>query len=344
MSTFEALLATQYPNSQLDIQAYWQPNIDPVESTLHISPLLHYDLLRLDGPDSRKFLQGQTSCDWRQISAEQAARGSYCNLKGRVISSFVGAMPTEDCALLRMSADLCTNTQDLLGKYIVFSKSKIANIRRQHHVIGLWGPAARAQLEQVFGHSPEGELTSWSDGPDTVVIQADAEGHRFECWLSDARASELWPTLSAGAAIESAGRWEALNIRAGIADVCALTQDMFIPQQLNYQLTGALNFKKGCYTGQEVVARMQYRGKLKRRMYAATLACDAAVAAGTELFTDDDAASIGNVVSMHYENGNAVLLAVLSLSALNAPIHLAGQTHALELLTLPYPLPDIDEV
>ena len=341
MSSFEAQLATHYPNSQIDAQNYWQPGTAEPNSALNISPLLHYDLLRLDGPDSRKFLQGQTSCDWQQISETRSSRGAYCNLKGRVISSFVGATPNDDCALLRMAADLCDSTRVLLNKYIVFSKAKISETRRQHHVIGLWGDDAHARITAVFGHCPDTELATYSDGADAVVVQLDADGKRFECWLSDQRARELWPSLSSGASVVSAGRWEADNIRAGLADICAATQDLFIPQQLNYQLTGALNFKKGCYTGQEVVARMQYRGKLKRRLYAATLVSNTPAAPGSELFAGDNDQSIGNVVSMYCENGEALLSAVLSVAALDQPIHLADHPASLTLLTLPYPLPEL---
>ncbi|WP_272994122.1 MULTISPECIES: YgfZ/GcvT domain-containing protein [Spongiibacter] len=343
MSTFEAQLATHYPDSLIDAQSYWQPGTEEPGSALNISPLLHYDFLRLDGPDSRKFLQGQTSCDWQQITAEQASRGAYCNLKGRVVSSFVGAMPSEDCALLRMSADLCESTRLLLNKYIVFSKASISETRRQHHVIALWGDDAQSKISAVFGKCPQGELSGVVTAPDTVVIQSDHDGKRFECWLSDERACELWPALSEGASVVPGGRWEAENIRAGIADVCAATQDMFVPQQLNYQLTGALNFKKGCYTGQEVVARMQYRGKLKRRLYAATVNRDTPATPGSELFADDEASSIGNVVSMYSENGQALVSAVLSINALDKAIHLAGETQPLSLLKLPYPLPEIGE-
>ena len=289
------------------------------------------------------FCKDKPVATWQQITTEQASRGAYCNLKGRVVSSFVGAMPSDDCALLRMSADLCDSTRLLLNKYIVFSKAKISETHRQHHVIALWGDDAQSRISALFGKCPQGELSSVANNPDTVIIQTDSEGKHFECWLSDERACELWPTLSEGASVVNAGRWEAENIRTGIADVCTATQDMFVPQQLNYQLTGALNFNKGCYTGQEVVARMQYRGKLKRRLYAATLACDTPAAPGSELFVGDESSSIGNVVSMYCENGQAFVSAVLSLSALDKPIHLAGQTQSLSLLELPYPLPEIGE-
>ncbi|WP_372864920.1 folate-binding protein YgfZ [Spongiibacter sp.] len=342
MSIFEQLLNTQFPDHSIDNQGFWQSGAACAASELAVSPLLHYDFLRLDGADSRKFLQGQTSCDWQQINAEQASRGACCNIKGRVLSSFIGLLPSDDCALLRMRSDICESSRALLNKYIVFSKANISSQARQHHVIGVKGSAAKARLQQLFGGVPAGPLAAYSPSPDTVILQLDSDGQRFECWLSDAQAAAQWPALSNAATIINGNNWEKDCIRAGTADVCAAIQDQFLPQQLNYQLTGAINFKKGCYTGQEVVARMQYRGKLKRRLYAAELDGPVNATPGSELFVDDETQSIGNIVAIQAEGTHSVLLAVLSVTALSGSIHTADSAQALRLIDLPYALPELN--
>jgi len=123
--------------------------------------------------------------------------------------------------------------------------------------------------------------------------------------------------------------------------VHAATQDLFLPQQLNYQLVGAVNFKKGCYTGQEVVARIQYRGKLKRRLYAAKVDAFINESDATELFGDGDTQSIGKLVSLYNADDHSILLAVLAVDAVNSPIFTADGKHRVTLLPLPYELPDL---
>ncbi len=342
MSTFEQLLSSLFSSQHLDPQGYWQSGLLEGPSELSVSPLLHYDFLRLDGADSGKFLQGQTTCDWAQISNQQASLGAYCNIKGRVLSSFIGLMPSDHCALLRMRADICQSSRELLNKYIVFSKAEIASHPRQHHVIGVKGALAKSHLRKLFGGVPTSALAAYCADDDSVIVQLDDHGLRYECWLSDSRASELWPALSETASIINGNDWERDCILAGSAEICAATQNLFLPQQLNYQLTGAVNFKKGCYTGQEVVARMQYRGKLKRRMYAAKLDGPVSATPGSELFVDDETQSIGNIVAIQAEGTRSVLLAVLSVTALSGSIHTADSTQALRLIDLPYALPELN--
>ena len=341
MSTFEALLTTQFPHSQLENSSFWKNGSQAISSEDWVSPLFHYDFLRVDGPDSSTFLQGQTSCDWRGITSAQASRGSYCNIKGRVLSSFIGVTPSETRCLLRMRADICASSRSLLQKYIVFSKAEICREPRRHYAIGVAGPRATQRLEHIFGDTPKGLLQSLTIDPDTIIVQLDEEGERYECWLSNERATALWPKLSHAVLVCDSTYWERDNILQGIADVSAATQDLFLPQQLNYQLTGAVNFKKGCYTGQEVIARIQYRGKLKRRLYPAKVNTVIAENEGSELFTEDHQQSIGNIVSLHRSNDQSVLLAVLTIDAIDKPIYTAEGKHVLTLLPSPYSLPEI---
>lgn len=341
MSTFEALLNSQFPQGLITPEGFWRSGEGLSPDDDWVSPLLQYDFMRIDGPDSATFLQGQTTCDWRQISATQASRGSYCNIKGRVLSSFIGLQPHEALAMLRMRGDICASTRALLQKYIVFSKAEICPQERRHWAIGVAGKQARVRLERVFGSAPQGHLQSVSLDADVQIIQLDEAGERFECWLSGTAAGQYWNPLCESATVCDSHYWERDNILAGIAEICAATQDQFLPQQLNYQLTGAVNFKKGCYTGQEVVARIQYRGKLKRRLYAARIDSSLDSPLAGELVSPTSEQSIGNIVSAFRGADHSLVLAVLTIDALEQPIFNAGSETPLHLLALPYELPEI---
>lgn len=347
MNEFWQHLSDTYPDSRIN-RGYWQLNEQTSNGQLstdklQISPLSQYSFLAIEGPDSSKFLQGQTTCDWRAISTEQASLGSYCSIKGRMVISFLAGMASPESALLRLHADTADNGRDTLGKYIVFSKAKIRNAGAERVAIGINGKMARQRLMTVFDTLPSQAMAQVSSDKG-IIVQLDDAGERFEYWGLCAQAIALWQQLSSTAEVCSANYWEALNIGAGIGEVCANSQDMFIPQMLNYQVIGGVSFSKGCYTGQEVVARMQYRGKLKRRLYKAEVAGLARdYPAGTELYSGDNGQSIGNLVSMVNGDTSSTLLAVLTAEAVtDGNIHFADSSAVLSIKELPYPVPSKD--
>lgn len=337
MDQFQNSLKQQFPASQITNQGFWQSgaDINSDAADLAITPLSQYSLLSVVGPDGHKFLQGQTTCDWNKITPYQAGLGSYCNIKGRVVSSFLGFVTAEEHIQLRLRGDILDSSREILSKYIVFSKAKLHVNHEQLIGLGVFGAEARQALTQFSDTLPESRWQSVTNNGITF-IQTDDEGQRFECWATEDQALALWDALSKSAAVADSDRWEQTNIEAGIAEVCAATQDTFLPQMLNYQRVGAVSFTKGCYTGQEIVARMEYRGKLKRRMYRASFG-DAAPAPGADLFQGDGSQSIGNVVSAVNTKSGSVLLAVLTEEAVAAAdIHLAESTSRLKIEGLPY--------
>lgn len=347
MNTFWEFLAVQYPESTLSTGHYWKVASSPSAelSDCNISALSQYGFLAIEGPDSSKFLQGQTTCDWRKIDTENAALGSYCNIKGRMVMSFIAGMRSNDNVLLRLHANTAESACATLAKYIVFSKAKIRDATSEYVTIGISGKNARSQLIQHIGMAPTALMKQVTDGQ-TVLVQLDDEGERFECWTLAESAIELWAKLCTNATAIDSTHWEAQNIAAGLGEICAATQDTFIPQMLNYQLIGGVSFNKGCYTGQEVVARMQYRGKLKRRLYRATLAQSDGTFShvpGTDLYSGDQTQSIGNLVSAVENNGKVELLAVLTEDSVAANnIHFADESICLTILDLPYALPSAE--
>ncbi|MFT4917934.1 MAG: folate-binding protein YgfZ [Zhongshania aliphaticivorans] len=345
MNAFWQHISKTYPDSYFSA-CYWQADHQDSkprpsgERGLQLSPLSQYGFLAIEGPDCSKFLQGQTTCDWRAISTEQASLGSYCNIKGRMVISFIAGMASPEAALLRLHADTAESGRDTLGKYIVFSKAKIRNASDERVAIGISGKSARQDLQAIFNELPSKAMAQISCDKG-IIVQLDEAGERFEYWGLCEHAISIWQQLSPTADICSADYWEALNIAAGIGEVCASSQDMFIPQMLNYQVIGGVSFSKGCYTGQEVVARMQYRGKLKRRLYKATLpASGLNYPPGTELFGGEAQQSIGNLVSMVSGDQKCELLAVLTEDAVaSGEIHFANSSALLSVAELPYAIP-----
>ncbi len=264
------------------------------------APLSGEALLHIEGPDSLTFLQGQTTCDTREVTSEQAQLGVYCSPKGRVVCDFLLGQLAPEHVALRMRRDIVNASAAVFGKYIVFSKADLNAERDDWQVFGLWGKDAAAAVATVFGGSPQGHLQVHArDG--LCVTQLDAQGQRFECWLHTEVAASSMQQLQTNAELQVEAAWQALDVAAGIARIESPTVEEFVPQVLNYDLTGHISFTKGCYTGQEVVARLHYLGKSKRRTYLARMS--ELAAPGTAVFAAANDRSIGEVINCIAVNG-----------------------------------------
>lgn len=261
-----------------------------------ISPLTHYGFLAIDGPDTSKFLQGQTTCNISEVNGSHGKRGACCSPKGRVISSFLLGSAGEENFILRMRRKLVDITESALSKYIVFSKAKQTNTSDEYIAIGLSGTKSSGTIGRIFGRVPNEKLGTIVKG-ENIAVQLDEEGNCFECWMKIDTLEELWSQLAAGFTLQGSKTWELLTIRLGLGEVDCETTESFIPQMLNYHTTGAISFTKGCYTGQEVVARMQYKGKLKKHMYHIYLDKDL-LRPGDDLYSEKGQQSIGKIVNI----------------------------------------------
>lgn len=291
-----------------------------------------HGFLSLVGPDSAKFLQGQTTCDLDKVDQNHATLGAYCTPKGRMISSFLVASPVENTIHLRMRRDICESTLAVLSKYIVFSKAEISDTSENLTAIGFYGTESAKWLQEIFGELPSQQYAAKTlDGK--TLIQLDQAGEQFELWLN---AESLSSVLDSCPITEAPlDPWIETNIAAGIGEVCAATQEEFIPQMLNMDITGAVSFSKGCYTGQEVVARMHYRGKSKRRQYAASFNEEQTVFEGAEVRLEKDSQAVGHVV---LATDKAVLLVLTEEAAQQTQLLLGDKTVGLSFKTLPYSL------
>ncbi|MFC1578815.1 YgfZ/GcvT domain-containing protein [Pseudomonadota bacterium] len=303
-------------------------------------------LLHLEGPDTLTFLQGQLTCDTRELSGEHALPGVYCTPQGRVICDFLLLQLAPEHFALRLRRDLRAGSAALLAKYIVFSRSRLQAERDDWRVVACWGEGAAAALEQVFGTVPRTRYQQIASEA-WVLVQTDTRGEMFECLLQDDQAETLLGKLAEAALPAAAADWEAGQIRAGNARIEATTSGEFIPQMLNYDLTGHISFSKGCYTGQEVVARMHYRGKPKRRLYLASLGAGELAgseepAAGATLYRAGSEQGVGNIVNAaRGSNGEWQILATATRDGVTQGLHLGDSAGPLlQAGELPYPVPD----
>jgi folate-binding protein YgfZ len=300
-----------------------------------LCPVTDFTLLTIAGPDCRKFLQGQVTCDSNEITSESSRLGAHCNPKGRMISNFRALGIAENTLGLRCHREVLPALSQSLGKYIVFSKADITDQGNQLGIYGLLGENIAEQLGGFLG-------TTLNQNNDACVTDA---GHfirisdaMIECWLTPEQAGELSNALNCCAGEQS--QWLMAAIRAGFGDVYPATQNEWIPQVLNYQAeaVGGVNFQKGCYTGQEIVARMQYRGKLKRHMYR--FSSPETVTPGQHLFSQGKTQSIGEVVMCSQVGNEIECLANVTTEAVEAnDVYIdADKEQRLTLLPLPYEL------
>ena len=296
--------------------------------------LSHEGILAVRGSDASKFLQGQLTCNLNYLSDTQASLGARCTQKGRMQSSFRILLEGDGC-LLAMARELLEPQLADLKKYAVFSKSKLTD-------------ESAAWVRFGLGHADAALTSLGLELPEAVdsVVRADSliairvSAQRAELWAPASETERLRSQLASLARESDLNPWLLGQVRAGIGQVMAQTRELFIPQMLNLQAVGGVSFKKGCYTGQEIVARMQYLGKIKRRLYRLALDASVLPEPGTPLFAPSHASSIGEVVIAARSATGMELLAVLQAEAAEAgDIHLATlEGPALHLLDLPYSL------
>jgi hypothetical protein len=303
-------------------------------------------LLHIQGPDARTFLQGQVTCDTRKLSASAALPGSYCTVQGRVVCDFLLCALAEDHLVLRMRRDIRAHSATVLARYIVFSKAQLQAQREDWQVAACWGEGAAGALQELFGEIPSTRYGA-SRGQGFYLVQLDEAGSQFECYLEQTTAATLAPRLAQRIPAGTEQQWQALQIASGIARIEAETIDQFVPQMLNYDVTGHISFNKGCYTGQEVVARLHYRGTPKRRLYLAGIALadvigQQQVTAGDPLFCGNHSQAVGNVINcVATPEGALQLLVTSTRDGIEEGLRLfAADGPLLQTAPVPYPVPE----
>ncbi|MEM1153722.1 MAG: hypothetical protein AAGI44_06245 [Pseudomonadota bacterium] len=262
--------------------------------------LTRESLLQLTGPDASTFLQGQVTCDVRNLSASSGMPGVYCSVQGRVICDFLLCQLEPDHLLLRMRRDILPASLEALSKYSVFSKVKLHSDPEDFTVLGCWGEGCAQILRDIIGTLPEKPFETVAE-EGFVIVRTPTAGDVFECYL-DIRANSVTSELQRRFTPASESEWHVQQVQNGVARIEASTSGEFVPQVLNYDLSSHISFTKGCYTGQEVVARLHYRGKPKRRLYYAELTDqlsmdDSLIEVGTPLFSAGSSRAVGNLIN-----------------------------------------------
>ncbi len=249
--------------------------------TTIIAPLVHLALIECAGDDAKSFLHNQLTSDVNHLASDSAQHSAWCTAKGRMQASFILHRAGQSYRAL-LSSDLLAATQKRLQMFVLRSKVKLADLTDTHEIIGLSGPQAEAALAGAELPAPSKSLASESFA-DGTVIRLNAA--RFVLIISSAAAPELWRRLSAVAKPVGTPVWQWLDIQAGIPLITEATKEAFVPQMANFDKIGGVSFHKGCYPGQEIVARTQYLGKVKRHLYR--IHADLPVAAGTSIFSPE---------------------------------------------------------
>lgn len=304
-----------------------------------IAPVPHLGVIRVEGADAATFLQGQLTQDFLLLGTAQARLAAFCSAKGRMQASFVGFRRAADPAnsegdspiLLICSRDILGPALKRLSMFVMRAKARLVDASDDYVLHGLAGETLKSIAED--DHSTWASLQIAAV---TLVFLYPADGTLRALWL--APKGEPAPS---GPAL-SADLWRWGEVRSGVATITAPIADAFVPQMLNYESVGGVNFKKGCYPGQEVVARSQFRGTLKRRAYL--VHSDASMAAGDAVFGPADVDQACGTVAQAAASPQGGFDAIVSMQVAAAQaggLTLGTATGArAELLALPYPLLD----
>ena len=297
-------------------------------------------VLRITGPDAAAFLQGQLTNDVVGLAASSSQLAAWCSPKGRMLANFLVRRLDEATFELMFSRTLLEVVRKRLQMFVLRSKVSIEDAGAAAVRLGVGGLAAATVLGEVLGVIPAPH--QWSQPTSDTAVSA-LPGGRFIAVVTPQRAEALWRRLAAVARPAGYSAWEWLTIRAGVPMITTATSDQFVPQTANFDALGGVNFQKGCYTGQEIVARTQYLGRLKERLTLAHVDGAPPVPADrlySAVFGDQACGSVANVASA--PGGGHDLLAVLQIAARDSgDVRLTTPDgRKLALLPLPYPLPE----
>lgn len=294
--------------------------------------LAHLGVIRAAGDDAVKFLQGQLTQDFALLKPDEARLAAFCSAKGRMQASFIGYTLAPDNVLLVCSRDILAQTLKRLSMFVMRAKAKLTDATAEYAVYGLAGEAAA----RYFADPAAPAWSRTAAGDAQVIKLYPGDGQPRALWVArDSVPAPQGPALG----IEL---WHWGEVQSGVATLTAPIVDAFVPQMLNYESVGGVNFKKGCYPGQEVVARSQFRGTLKRRAFLVHV--DGEAQAGQEVFAGgDDSQPVGIVAhAAPAPQGGFDAIVSLQTAAVQAGTLRVGTAAgpAAEVQPLPYALLD----
>ncbi len=313
--------------------------LNAVTTSNILCDLSHLGLIAAHGADTQTFLQSQFTNDARDVNATRSQLSGYCSAKGRLLALF-RIFQRGETVYLQFPQELLEPTLKRLRMFVMRAKTTLDDATDTIARIGFAGPQAEQRLSDALGRLPQAvnEVVS-ANG--ITVLRLPGVNPRFELVGELPSIQALWQQLAAHAAPVGAPVWSWLDILAGVPEVFTSSVEEFVPQMVNLTALGGVNFKKGCYPGQEIVARMQYLGTLKRHMVLAHIAVDNPPAPRTPLYEagSDGTQSIGAIVHAQPAPGGGcdALAVVVIAAAERAAIHLgSADGPALKFQALPY--------
>jgi len=304
-----------------------------------VCDLSQFGTIKVSGEEAQKFLQNLLSNDINAVNASTAQLSSFNSAKGRMLTTFMIWQSGADY-FLQLPRSLTAAMHKKLAMYVLRAKVKVSDASDEVVSLGLSGSAAAELVTQHFNTALEQD---WKVAQHEHGSVMRISANRFQINTNAQHAATLWSNLAASARPAGSCCWDWLNIRAGIPAVTPATQEQFVLQMANLDVLGGVSFKKGCYPGQEIVARTHYLGKQKRRMFLAHIETDSTAEAGNELFSEDmPGQACGMVINAVAAPGGGVdLLAVMQISSYETnKVHLKSLAGpALHFLPLPYSLP-----
>ena len=308
-------------------------------SGLVFTDLEYMGVIAVHGQDAGSFLQSQLTNDTGTVDEHSSQLNAYCTPKGRILG-LMRMFRQGDSWYLRLPADSIEAVIQRLRMFVMRADVVFEDVSENFLRIGVSGETASEELAAAVPDVPAG-IDQVTHNRDLSVVRVPGMHPRFEVYADSLdKARTLWDTLNVRGAPVGESAWRLLEIQAGLPNIFAATAELFVPQMTNLQLINGVSFKKGCYPGQEIVARMQYLGTLKRRMYLGRIASDALAAPADSLFpAGDNTQAIGRIVDAqpHPDGGQAALAVLQIASADAADVFLgAADGPAFTLQALPY--------
>ena len=311
-----------------------------------VSPLARFELLAFSGAHAVAFLHRQLTNDVEHLPASQARLAAYCTPQGRLLATFL-FWRNADSVIMQLPQEILPGLHKRLKLYVLRDKVNITALDAFAQ-LGLGGHAATTALAPWFATLPEKPYDKVEGEHGTLIRVADAFASPRYLWiLPGAMLAQVWPALIATLEPCVDAAWGLADIDAGIPVITPPTQEKFVAQMLNFELIDGVSFKKGCYPGQEIVARLQHRGKTPRRMLGASILCsEGDVVSGTEVYAQDDPDQpcgmivnaersapdrIACLVSLRYPMAEGT---IVHLGSISGPV--------LQFVPLPYAIEDTD--
>ncbi len=330
---FEGELVMHYGNPERECEV--------ALSGLVFSDLSHLGVIAVYGKDAASFLQSQLSNDISRIDAGTHQLAAYCTAKGRVIG-LLRLFRQDDTFYMRLPIEILETVLQRLRLFVLRADVSLEDVSENFVNIGVSGEAASDEINTAAGMLPQ-QPDQVVHTDDLTILHTPGIEPCYEVYAGSIEsAREFWEALNVRGAPVGMAAWRLLQIQAGMPDIYAATMDLFVPQMLNLQLIHGLDFKKGCYPGQEIVARTQYLGKLKRRMYLGHIDSDLPLQPGTALYLASDSEQpAGHIVDAQpHPDGGLSALAVIQINAAESGSLHSGASDGpmFSLRSLPYPL------